>query len=188
MLNCSILRCARQLSRLVLLAFSLPVLVLAGLAHADGLYMGAGAYLADLEIATGEEDDFTPAAFVGYQFFDSPLLMLSAELGYYDLGAASGNLEGIRYSVDAEAVTLAGVAYLPIGPFIEVYAKAGAGRFQVDSRILDEAISDDSTDVFFGAGIAWDIFDTIDIYAEVLRFDNDIDSQMLGVGIRLDLF
>ena len=167
---------------------SLLVLLLARSVHADGLYLGAGAYLADLEIATGQEDDFTPAAFVGYQFFDAPLMMLSTELGYYDLGAASGRLDGVRYAVDAKAVTLAGVAYLPIGPFIEVYAKAGAGRFEVESRILDEAINDDSTDLFYGAGVAWDIFDTIDIYAEVLRFDNEIDSQMIGVGIRLDLF
>jgi hypothetical protein len=90
--------------------------------------------------------------------------------------------------VDASALSLAGVAYVPIGPFVEVYAKVGAAMIDVESRIADERSSDNDMEFFGGVGVALDIFDTIDIYAEYLQFDNRIDSQMLGVGIRLDFF
>ncbi|GAB5413860.1 MAG: hypothetical protein Cons2KO_14630 [Congregibacter sp.] len=178
----------RRLPRAVLLlvpglaiAFTSPV-------FADGLYFGAGVYQTDLEVAAGSDDDFTPAGFVGYQFLDSNLLMLSAELGYYDLGATSGQLDDISFSADASALTLAGVAYLPIGPFFEVYAKAGVAAVDVETRLGDTRRDDDGTELFGGLGVAFDIFDTIDIYAEYLQFDNAFDSQMIGVGIRIDLF
>lgn len=156
--------------------------------HADSLYVGAGAYFTDVEIAAGDEDDITPAGFIGYQFLDSNVLMLSAEVGYYDLGAWSGSFEEVSYSVDASALTFAGVAYVPVGPFFEVYAKAGLAAVEVKTRIGDMPRTDDDTETFIGAGVALDFFDTIDIYAEYLQFDNQIDSQMLGVGIRFDFF
>ena len=169
---------------LFLAGFLLPALP----AAADGLYLGAGGYLTDIEMESVSDDDITPAAFVGYQFLDSNFLMLSLELGYYDLGAASVSIDDERVSVDASALTAAGVAYLPLGPFIEVYGKLGVGAVEVESRFGDLKESDDSTEVFGGVGVAWDIFDTIDIYAEYLQFDNAVDSKMFGVGIRLDLF
>lgn len=157
-------------------------------ASADALYIGAGAYRADLDLAITSEDDFTPAGFIGYQFLDSNFLMLAAEVGYYDLGASSGEVEAVPYSVDASALSVAGVAYVPIGPFVEVYAKAGAAMMEIDSRIGDERRSDSDGEMFGGIGLALDIFDTVDIYAEYLQFDNRIDSKMFGVGIRLDFF
>jgi opacity protein-like surface antigen len=162
-------------------------------ALADGFYIGAGAYLTDLEVLTESEDDVTPAAFLGYQFLDSNVLMLSAELGYYDLGSASGTIETVDYSVDAEAYTLAGVAYLPLGPFFELYGKAGLASVRIDATLNDQElgqgrIAEDGSEVFVGVGAAFDILDTIDIYAEYLYFDNEIESQMVGVGIRFDFF
>lgn len=168
--------------------FLAAILFVAFPAAADGLYFGAGAYLTDIEVESVSDDDITPAAFVGYQFLDSNFLMLSVELGYYDLGAASLQIDGERVGVDASALTAAGVAYLPLGPFIEVYGKLGVGAVEVESRFGDLKESDDGSEVFGGVGVAWDIFDTIDIYAEYLQFDNAVDSQMFGVGIRLDLF
>lgn len=156
--------------------------------QADSLYVGAGAYFTDVEIAAGGEDDITPAGFIGYQFLDSNVLMLSAEVGYYDLGSWSGSFEEVSYSVDASALTFAGVAYVPLGPFFEIYAKAGLAAVEVETRFAGMPRTDDDTETFIGAGVALDFFDTIDIYAEYLQFDNQIDSQMFGVGIRFDFF
>lgn len=151
------------------------------IANADGFYVGAGAYKADMDIADFD-DDYVAAGFVGYQFLDTNFLMLSAELGYYDLGETDSN----DYKVDASAFTLAGVAYLPIGPFFEVYAKAGIASVSVDVEAFGEKDDFDGEEVFGGVGFAFDILDTIDIYAEYLLFDTEIDSEMIGVGIRLD--
>jgi hypothetical protein len=149
---------------------------------ADGLYIGAGAYKTDMNIEQFDDDDYVPAGFIGYQFLDTNVLMLSAELGYYDLGEYSGN----EYAVDASAVTLAGVAYLPIGPFFEVYAKAGVASVSVDVETFGKKDDYDGEEMFGGVGFAFDILDTIDIYIEYLRFDTEVDSEMLGVGVRLD--
>jgi len=162
--------------------------VFAQVSRADGVYVGAGAYLSDIEFAAGTDNDVTPAGFVGYQFLDSNALMLSVEAGYYDLGVSSGNREGVDYSVDASAVTIAGVAYVPLGPFFEVYGKLGAAAVEVDARIGTESLSRDGTESFFGAGVALDLLDTVDVYLEYLQFDNAINSSTLGIGIRFDFF
>lgn len=164
-----------------LLSLSMPSL-------ADGFYIGAGAYLTDIEVLSDSTDEVTPAGFIGYQFVDSNFLMLSAEFGYYDLGSISGTVNDIDYSLDAEAYSLAGVAYLPLGPFFEIYGKAGLAEMGFDADFAGQELADDGTEVFVGAGAAIDILDTIDIYAEYLYFDNAINSQMFGIGIRLDLF
>jgi hypothetical protein len=168
------------------LAFRIGIIVSAALwavsANADGFYIGAGAYKTDMEIDDFDDDDYVPAGFVGYQFLDTNVLMLSAELGYYDLGQYSGN----QYEVDASAVTLAGVAYLPLGPFFELYAKAGVASVSVDVDTFGNKDDYDGEEMFGGVGFAFDILDTIDIYIEYLRFDTEVDSEMLGVGVRLD--
>lgn len=169
----------------------LPTLLGAGLcaslafstaANADDFYIGTGIYQSDMDVSSFDDDDTVPAAFVGYQFLDSNFLMLSAELGYYDLGSYSGR----NYKVESEALSLAGVLYVPIGPFFEVYAKAGMAAVSVDTKVNGVSKDYDGTESFGGVGFAFDIFDTIDIYAEYLQFNNEVDSEMMGVGVRFD--
>lgn len=156
----------------------------ASMANADGFYIGAGIYQSDMEVSTYDDDDTIPAAFAGYQFLDTNFLMLSAELGYYDLGSYSGT----DYKVDADALTLAGVVYVPIGPMFEVYAKAGVASVSIDTTLNGLKGDDDGTEAFGGVGVAFDIFDTIDIYAEYLVFDTEVESEIAGIGVRFDFF
>ncbi len=150
--------------------------------NADGFYVGAGAYRTDVSMDSFDDHAYTPAAFVGFQFIDTNFLMLSAEFGYYDLGSYDRN----NVEVDASAVTLAGVAYLPIGPLFEIYAKAGISSGDIDVKEADVKDNFDGENAFGGLGFSFDILDTIDIYAEYLKFDNKVDSEMYGVGVRLD--
>ena len=151
-------------------------------ASADGFYIGAGVYQTDMSIDEFDDDDYVPAGYLGYQILDTNILLLSAELGYYDLGDYSGT----DYDIEASALSLAGVAYLPIGPFFELYAKAGIASVSVDVNTSGNKDDYDGEEAFGGVGFAFDILDTIDIYAEYLVFDTEIDSEMVGVGIRLD--
>jgi opacity protein-like surface antigen len=150
--------------------------------QADGLYIGAGLYQAGTDYEDFKDDDTVPAAFLGYNFIDTNLLMVSVELGYYDLG----DLKDQNIKISADAFTLAGVAYLPIGPFFEVYAKAGMASATIDVDTPAGNYDEDDQHAFGGLGFAFDILDTIDIYAEYLQFDNEIDSDLIGVGVRLD--
>jgi opacity protein-like surface antigen len=158
------------------------ILIFSAAANADGFYIGAGVYETSVSFDALDDDDYTPAAFVGYQFLDTNFLMLSGELGYYDLGDYSDD----ALSVESSAFTLAGVAYLPIGPFFEVYAKAGIAAVRVDVETPGAKDNFDDEEAFGGVGFSFDILDTIDLYAEYLKFDTEVDSEMLGIGVRLD--
>lgn len=169
---------------LLVLSVAAAVALPASQANADGFYIGAGAYKADMDFDQFDDDDTVPAAFIGYQFIDTSIFMFSAELGYYDLGDFESKNKTVE--IEAEALTLAAVAYLPIGPFFEVYAKAGVAQVSLDVKTPIGTVDDDGTEGFGGVGMSFDILDTIDIYAEYLMFDTEVDSEMLGVGVRLD--
>lgn len=152
-------------------------LMLAAPASADGLYVGAGAYKTDAQIASLDDSDTTTAVIVGYSFWDT-IVTLAAEVGRYDLGSYSdGGVE-----VDADATALAAVLYLPLGPTFELYGKTGIASVDVEVN----GSSDDDNETFVGVGFGLDILDTIDFYFEYLEFDTDVDFEMIGVGVRLD--
>lgn len=157
------------------------MLVLLGAFHsaaiADGFYIGAGTYQAEVSINNFDDDDSVPAFFVGYTFIDS-VVILSAELGKYDLGEYNDG----STDIETDAISLAAVATLALGPFIEVYAKAGIASVDVD--VNGEDFDDEES--FRGVGIGFDLLDTLDLYAEYLSFDTEVDSEMIGVGLRLD--
>ncbi|MCF6345815.1 MAG: porin family protein [Thiomicrorhabdus sp.] len=151
-------------------------------ASAGGFYIGGGVYKANIDADLFSDEDIVPAGFLGYEILDLGVVMLSAELGYYDLGDYKKN----GNTVDASAISLAGVVYLPIGPFIELYAKAGIASVSGETNSNGTKDDFDGTEAFGGAGFAIDIFDTIDIYAEYLTFDTEVNSELVGVGVRLD--
>lgn len=178
-------------SALVTAVLLIASIALQSVAYADGLYAGLGAYRAEYEDDIVDDDETVPAAFIGYNFLDTNILMLSAELGYYQLADFEDSIDlgragNVDYEIDAKAFTLAAVVYVPIGPFIEIYAKAGIAAVSLDIEINDNKFDEDGEEGFAGLGIGFDLFDTIDIYAEYLGFDTEIDSEMVGIGVRLD--
>jgi len=151
-------------------------------ASADGLYIGAGIYSPETDYEAIEESDTTPAFFVGYQFIDTNIFMFSAELGYYNLGSVSNN--GAK--IESDALSLAAVAYLPIGPIFEVYAKAGIAQTNIDYSFEGTKTDLGGTEGFGGIGASLDILDTVDLYVEYLVFDTEVKTESVGVGIRFD--
>ncbi|MCP5130906.1 MAG: porin family protein [Pseudomonadales bacterium] len=146
-------------------------------AQAGGLYIGAGAYVADSDAG----DDTVPGGFIGYNFLDTNFLMLSAEAGYYDLGNASNRKE----KVDASAYTAGGVLAVPLfGPFFELYAKAGVAFADVKRENDNGKNTNNDEKAYYGVGASLDILDTIDIYVEYLVFDTNVNSDIAGVGIK----
>lgn len=146
-------------------------------AQAGGLYIGAGAYRADSDVG----DDTVPGGFVGYTFVDTNFIMLSAEVGYYDLGNSSNKQE----KLEASAITAGAVVALPLGPFFELYAKGGVAS--ADVKLETSGSNKNSTDekAYYGVGASLDILDTIDIYVEYLAFDTTVNSEIAGIGVKL---
>lgn len=156
-------------------ALALVSLFVQAPARAD-IYLGAGVYKSEAQAKNLDDDDTTTGFQLGYVLVDS-VVILSAELGYYDLGSYSDG--GVK--ADAEAITLGAVASLALGPFFELYGKAGIASADVE---VDDK-NEDGEEVYLGAGFAVDVLDTLDIYVEYLEFDTEVDSNLLGAGIRL---
>ena len=164
----------------VALIFAASLIGFQSNAAAEGFYFGAAAYQSAATVDTLDDTDETLSFLVGYHLIASNVFLLSAELGAYDLGEYSR--DGV--DVDADAIALSVNAGIPLGPFIELYGKVGVADVSVDVNGEDF----DGSETFYGAGIAFDILDTIDIYVEYLEFDTEVDSNLIGVGIKLDLF
>jgi len=146
-------------------------------ARADDFYIGGAAHVAKADWQDVDDTDSTTSVTLGYSFIDS-LVILSGELSRYDLGSFSDN----GNDIEADAVSVAAVLSLPLGPFIEVYGKLGVASMDVEIN----GKSFDGDENFSGVGIGLDFFDTVDLFIEYLEFDNEIDSELLGLGLRLD--
>ena len=147
-------------------------------ALADDFYIGGAAYSASAEYQNADDTDSTTSLTLGYMFIDSNFLILSAELSSYDLGSFSDS--GI--DIESDAIAVGAMAALPLGPFIELYGKLGVASVEVDIN----GQNFDGDENFTGVGLAFDFFDTLDLFVEYLEFDNEINSELVGLGLRLD--
>ena len=147
-------------------------------ARADGFYIGGAAHVATAEYQDADDTDSTTSLTLGYTLIDSNFLILSAELSRYGLGSFSDS--GI--DIESEAVSLGAMAALPLGPFIELYGKLGVASVEVEINGEDF----DGDENFRGVGLGFDFFDTVDLFVEYLEFDNEVDTELLGLGLRLD--
>ena len=147
----------------VLLSLGIPTS-----AQAEGFYIGAGVYQAETDFEGFDDDDTVPSAFVGYTFIDTNVVLVSEELGYYDLGEVDGiERSGDNINIDSSAITFAGVIAVPLGPMFEIYAKAGIASVDVEIETPQGSFDLDGDEAFFGFGASLDILDTIDIYTQM---------------------
>ncbi len=105
---------------------------------------------------------------------------LSVDAGYWDFGEFKSDSFGDsrRDSIETTAITVGGMVSVPLW-IIDVYARGGAAFWDADAKYFD----DDGTDPYYGVGGALNVFGSIDIYLEYVRFalENDIDTASLGI-------
>lgn len=158
-----------------ILGLLFTVLVLASAAARADFYIGAGAYGTSVDEDGFSDSNIAPAVFLGWR----PIELLGVELGYYDFG----KFEDSGTSVDASAVTLAGLLSMELGP-VGVYAKLGVAdpSFKVNQP---GANIDDGTNPFGGVGLTVDLMDKLYLYGEYLHFANDDAAiDVYGAGLR----
>ena len=146
----------------------------------------------------------------GYKLFAGVDLneIFSVEAHYADLGESSltGN-SGDTYILDGTLFTFSGtagvvvegtsfgvsaLARLPIEGRIKPFAKFGVHFWDLDaafsSTFGSASLSDDGTDIFYGAGVEVMATDTLSARAEFERFDfggDDVDFLSIGLIIRI---
>ena len=165
----------------VLLA-ALPV----SMAHANGFYLGGGVGEATIEDSTGnpggvpfDESDVAWKGYLGYRFDVLPIVSLSAEVGYRDLGkpntsVAEYQLKGLDYAA------LAGVG---LGP-VELFARYGGMDYDLDKTVLGINRNFDGTAPIYGAGVRFNLLG-VGVRAEYEKIDVDEldNAEMISVSV-----
>lgn len=156
-------------------ALAIALAGLAGAAQAaDGLYAGAGITRAQVDDIFGRDADLrihdtSWKAFLGFKF---PLIPLGIETDYADLGSQSRSFGFFQSHADARAFSAFAVGYVPLPlPFIDLYGKAGAARWQLNGNSpgLFE-LDDNGTQFAWGLG-AQAHFSNLAIRFEYEQFD-----------------
>lgn len=179
----------KQFSLALLASSLLAIGTSAVQADSTGLFIAGGVNYAELD-ASFEDIDFDDdiEAFfddkaVGYNLGGGYRFnkWLALDAAYWDLGEFKsdtlGNGQKLKY--DTTIWTAGGIVSVPLW-ILDVYGRAGAAMWDVDSRNFD----DDGTDLYYGAGVALNIFGSLDIYAEYVRFDADEAIDSVGLGLR----
>ena len=164
----------------------------AGYAQADstGLFIAGGVNYAQLDTNLDDEidwDDNIEAFFddktVGYNLGGGYRFnkWLAVDAAYWDLGEfKSDRLDnGETLGFDTSIWTVGGIVSAPLW-ILDVYGRAGAAMWDVDSRYIEN----DGTDLYYGAGVALNVFRSLDIYLEYVRFDADDAIDTAGLGLR----
>jgi hypothetical protein len=140
-------------------------MLLAGSAFAadSGLYLGVGAGQAqtsDQPPLTGggtfDEASTSYRAFGGYRLGVLPFLDFAGELGYTDLGSASGTVGGTTAEYKTQGVDGAVLVIVPI-LFFDVYGRLGAMQYQLDKTFNGTTTSSksDGTAGVYGVGVGF---------------------------------
>ncbi len=172
------------------LAISGTTMMFGAAANADeGFFIGAGvAYsqidedfriddIEDISDINFDDDSYSYNFQAGYRFNN----WLSVDAAYWDLGEFESDNVGDfgKAKFESEAWTVGGMVSVPLW-ILDVYARGGAAFWEADGRQVD----DDGTDLYYGVGAALNIFRSLDLYAEWVRFDLETDLDTFGVGVR----
>ena len=153
-----------------LLAMALPL----SSTHAGGLYVGGGIGNAGVEDSAGnpggaafDESDAAFKAFAGYRFDLLPIVSLSAEAGYRDLGKP--NTAGREYRISGfDYAALAGVG---LGP-VELFARVGGMQYDLEKNTVGVKREFDGTAPVYGVGARFSLFG-LGVRAEYEKIDID---------------
>jgi OOP family OmpA-OmpF porin len=166
----------------------------------SGFYVGAGvgqfnAQIDDVDdvdntVDDWSEDDTAYKVFGGYRLNR----FLAFELDYVNLGEPSGNVVpgfNVDSSVDGFAPFVVGT--LPLGPYFEVYGRAGYYFYDATRGVTDTLdnrveFDEESQDFVYGAGVGANIGEKLNVRFEYEKYDilglDDADALWLTAGWR----
>ena len=143
-------------------------------AFAGGFYIGGGVGTSNIEDSpanpagvTFSESDTAWKAFGGYRFDWLPIVSLSGEVGYRDLGSPNAGMAEYK----AKGFDYAALAGLGLGP-VELFARLGGMKYDLDKTIGGTKTSFDGNAPVYGVGarlVLWGIgvraeYEKIDIH------------------------
>lgn len=176
----------RYLNPIITLATVLGLALPVSAAYAGGVYIGGGVGQASIEDSAGnpagvpfDEHDMGWKAFAGYRFDLLPIVSLSAEAGYRDLGKPSAG--AFEYKVNG--FDYAALAGLGLGP-VELFARFGGMEYDLDKNIGGAKFSFDGSAPVYGVGARFSLFGA-GVRAEYEKIDIDEldNAEMISVSV-----
>lgn len=180
--------------RLGLTALAALALMAATAAQADtqpGFYAGAGIGSTKVgdDISGVDDSDTGFKIFGGYAFNKN----LAVELGYFDLGEASGSFSDpfigdASFDVGVSGLNASVVGRVPVSETFSLFGKLGFASYDLDGHVTifglgSASDSQSETDLTYGIGAALSLGPQWEVRAEYEAIDVDNgDANMLSVG------
>jgi len=163
-----------------------------GMANAGGQFYGAvdfgqstlnGFCDAMAGSTTCKETDSAFRGSLGYQVMPN----LAVEAGYGNYGTAVATGGGLTVEGEVTSLQVAAVGSYPIDKAFSVTGKLGIAMSTVKAtasfRGRSASAEEDSTDLVFGAGVRYNLNDSIGIRGQFERINNDDPTDLLSVGV-----
>jgi len=138
-----------------IVAVSLLALAVSAAHAADnGVYLGAAVTQTSIDRLTTDIDldDTSYKLIAGFRPIDS----VAVEVNYVDLGSDRGTLGPVTAQADATAIAAYAIGFFQL-PFVDLYGKLGAVRWETKARLLGAgtpiSLNDDGTEFAYGAGV-----------------------------------
>jgi hypothetical protein len=180
----------RHLKPIIALVAVLCVALSASAAYAGGIYIGGGAGTANIQDSasnpsgvTFDESNAALRLFGGYRFDALPIVSLSGEVGYRDLGKQTASPGGVPAEYRAHGFDYSALAGLGLGP-IEVYARLGGIQYDLEKNTNGTTNNFSGSAPLYGIGAQLTLFG-LGLRAEYEKIDvKKVDSmQMISVSV-----
>lgn len=136
-----------------------------------------------LGLTSCDDKDTGFKLFGGYNFNQN----FGVEIGFVDLGEITATGPGGTARLESDGFQAVAVGIIPINPQFGVFGKLGLFMWDVTASGPGGSLSDDGTDIMFGAGVAWRFTPQLSLRGEWERFDFDGDDvDMLSVGLQFN--
>ncbi len=155
-------------------------------------YIGAGAGLTTVDVcddlnglglSSCDDEDTGLKIFGGYKFNQN----FAVEGMWADLGETSATGPGGTATVEVDGFGVAAVGIIPLNEQFGIFGKVGAYMWDASGGGAASGISDDGTDIMFGAGVGWNFTRSFGLRAEWERFDIDGDDvDFLSIGAQFN--
>lgn len=147
-----------------------------------GGYIGLTKGQADLELP-GFDDGDSFSLLAGLQINKN----VAIEAAYLDLGESDDDIPPV-WTIEADGLTLAGVASAPLNDSFSLFGRLGILMWDVslDEDGFGELASDDGNDLFIGFGCRLSAAEQLDITLQYDMYElDDVDVDNLAFGVRL---
>lgn len=187
---------------------TLLALAASGLAVVGNSAFAAGPYIvgqlgkSDIDAGEGvyaqslDDDDTYFGIGVGFKVTEN----LAFEIGYHDLGEIEAKYGGSnengyedgKESLALDAVSVAAVGTLPLGPSFNIFGKVGLDLWNAewkdsyhemylgDAYSESDKVSDDGADVFFAVGAAFNVSEASSVFIEYQVHQFDVSGTAYG--------